>query len=120
MEATYNGETNYSWQLFWEFCFKETWRQQHLLHQRELLDAFHALEEVQGRETGFGHEQVLSAVPAAAPAVAARAADRVLTVAAAAAGTDWNTGMRSSAGLPVARFLEKDFNRLKQNTRTDS
>ena len=29
-------------QLFWEFCFKETWRQQRLLHQRELLDAFHA------------------------------------------------------------------------------
>ena len=46
-------------QLFWEFCFKETWRQQRLLHQRELLDAFHAHEQAQGREIGVGHEQVL-------------------------------------------------------------
>ena len=46
-------------QLFWEFCFKETWRQQRLLHQRELLDAFHAHEAAQGREIGVGHEKVL-------------------------------------------------------------
>ena len=36
------GEPTTDRQLFWEFCFKETWRQQRLLHQRELLDAFHA------------------------------------------------------------------------------
>ena len=42
-------------QLFWEFCFKETWRQQHLLHQRELLDAF----QEQGRVIGVCHKQVL-------------------------------------------------------------
>ena len=45
--------------LFWEFCFKETWRQQRLLHQKELLDAFQAHEQAQGREIGVGHEQAL-------------------------------------------------------------
>ena len=32
-------------QHFWKFCFKMTWQQQRLLHQKELLvqvmDAFH-------------------------------------------------------------------------------
>ena len=52
--------TDWHWQLFWEFCFEETWRQQRLLHQWELLDTFHAHEEVQGREIRVGHaNQVL-------------------------------------------------------------
>ena len=63
MEATFNGETNYRPAtiklLLWEFCFKETWRQQRLLHQRELLDAFHAHKKAQGREIRVCHEQVL-------------------------------------------------------------